>query len=176
MLSISLANTSAASCFLGKFKLQAVYQQSHSSSGALSGGITTTSQEWGGVTWQATPAAALIAAVYHVNANNGGGNATIYTIGGTYNLTKRTLLDFQIATARNSANANFGLNANSFAIQPHRQPTSGSQPVGRIRRHSASFLGDPPKHACNRYMPVARIGLTRRVCGYGVYRGAGLSK
>jgi len=40
-----------------------------------------TSQEWGGVTWQATPAAALIAAVYHVNANNGGGNATIYTIG-----------------------------------------------------------------------------------------------
>jgi predicted porin len=100
--------------FLGKFKLQAVYQQSHSSSGALSGGITVTQQEWGGVTWQATPAAALIAAVYHVNANNGGGNATIYTVGGTYNLTKRTLLDFQIATARNSANANFGLNANSF--------------------------------------------------------------
>jgi predicted porin len=100
--------------FLGQFKIQAVYQSSHSSSGTLSGGITSTQQEWGGVTWQATPAAALIAAVYHVNANNGVGNATLYTIGGTYNLSKRTLLDFQIATTRNSAHANFGLNANSF--------------------------------------------------------------
>jgi predicted porin len=100
--------------FLGQFKIQAVYQQSHSSSGAKSGGITTTQQEWGGITWQATPAAAIIAAAYHVNANNGGGNATIYTIGGTYNLSKRTMLDLQIATARNSSHANFGLNANSY--------------------------------------------------------------
>jgi len=65
------------------------------------------------VTWQATPAAALIAAVYHVNANNGAGNANIYTIGGSYNLSKRTLLDIQIATVRNSKTANFGLDANS---------------------------------------------------------------
>lgn len=100
--------------FLGQFKIQAVYQQAHSSTGAKSGGITTTQQEWGGVTWQATPAAALVAAAYHVNANNGGGNATIYTVGGTYNLSKRTLLDIQIATARNSSHANFGLNSNSY--------------------------------------------------------------
>jgi predicted porin len=69
--------------------------------------------EWGGVTWQATPAAALIAAAYHVNANNGGGNATIYTLGGSYNLSKRTLFDIQIATVRNSKTANFGLDANN---------------------------------------------------------------
>ncbi|WP_429355241.1 porin [Paraburkholderia sp. 32] len=100
--------------FLGQFKVQLNYQQAHANSGLKSGGITTTQQEWGGVTWQATPAAALIAAVYHVNANNSGGNATIYTIGGTYNLSKRTLLDLQIATIRNSDHANFGLNANSF--------------------------------------------------------------
>lgn len=100
--------------FLGKFKVQAVFEQAHSTNGAKSGGITTTTQEWGGVTWQATPAAALIAAAYHVNANNGGGNATMYTVGGTYNLSKRTLFDFQVASTRNSANANFGLNANSY--------------------------------------------------------------
>jgi predicted porin len=103
-----------ANVFLGQFKIEAVFEQSHADSGAKSGGITTTTQEWGGVTWQATPAAALIAAAYHVNANNGGGNATLYTVGGTYNLTKRTLFDFQIASTRNSSNANFALNANSF--------------------------------------------------------------
>jgi predicted porin len=101
--------------FLGQFKIQAVYQASRTSgiTNAVPGQPTTTDQEWGGVTWQATPAAALIAAVYHVNANNGGGNANIFTIGGSYNLSKRTLLDIQIATTRNSKSANFGLNANN---------------------------------------------------------------
>ena len=101
--------------FLGQFKIQAVYQAARTSgeTGVPIGTPTTTDQEWGGVTWQATPAAALIAAVYHVNANNGAGNANIYTIGGSYNLSKRTLLDIQIATVRNSKTANFGLDANS---------------------------------------------------------------
>ncbi|KUZ79553.1 porin [Burkholderia ubonensis] len=105
-----------ANVFLGPFKLQAAYQTSHADSDAanpLNNGITSTQQVWGGITWQATPAAALIAAVYHVNANHGGGNANIYTLGGTYNLSKRTLLDFQVATVRNSKNANFGLEANA---------------------------------------------------------------
>jgi len=105
-----------ANVFLGQFKLQAVYQASRTSGGAAAtsvSGSTSTDQEWGGVTWQATPAAALIAAVYHVNANKGGGNGNIYTIGGTYNLSKRTLLDIQIATVRNSKTANYGLNANA---------------------------------------------------------------
>ncbi|RFU46129.1 porin [Paraburkholderia sp. DHOC27] len=101
--------------FLGQFKIQAVYQGVRTSgeTNVPFGTPTTTDQEWGGVTWQATPAAALIAAVYHVNANNGGGNGTIYTIGGSYNLSKRTLLDIQVATARNSKTANFGLDANN---------------------------------------------------------------
>jgi predicted porin len=92
-----------------------VYQASRTSGETFVpvGTPTTTDQEWGGVTWQATPAAALIAAVYHVNANNGGGNGNIYTVGGSYNLSKRTLLDIQVASARNSKTANFGLNANN---------------------------------------------------------------
>jgi predicted porin len=100
--------------FLGQFKLQAAYQTSHANSApTANNGITSTQQVWGGLTWQATPAAAVIAAAYHVNANNGGGNANIYTLGGTYNLSKRTLLDLQVATVRNSKTANFGLEANA---------------------------------------------------------------
>ena len=105
--------TAAVNVFLGQFKLQGAYQATRSSgaTGVLSGQPTTLDQEWGGITWQATPAAAIIAAAYHVNGNNGGGNATLYTIGGSYNLSKRTLLDFQVATTRNSKGANYGLNA-----------------------------------------------------------------
>lgn len=106
--------TAAVNVFLGQFKIQGAYQAIRTT-GAATAGVAPTSldHEWGGVTWQATPAAALIAAVYHVNANKGAGNATIYTIGGTYNLSKRTLLDFQVATVQNSKTANFGLDANS---------------------------------------------------------------
>lgn len=105
-----------ANVFLGQFKLQAAYQASRadgSGTPTANAGVTATDQVWGGVTWQATPAAAITAAAYHVNANHGGGNANIYTVGGTYNLSKRTLLDIQVATVRNSKNANFGLEANA---------------------------------------------------------------
>ncbi|MXN74573.1 porin [Burkholderia sp. 4701] len=114
-----------ANMFLGQFKLQAAYQASRAD-GSGTPGVTATDQVWGGVTWQATPAAALIAAVYHVNTNHGGGNANIYTLGGTYNLSKRTLLDFQVATARNSKTANFGLNAND----PGTDPSTGNPRLG----------------------------------------------
>ncbi|MEX3957017.1 porin [Trinickia sp. EG282A] len=100
--------------FLGPFKIQGVYDAIRTSgaNGVAFGLPTSLDHEWGGVTWNITPAAAAIAAVYHVNGNNGAGNATIYTVGGTYNLSKRTLLDLQIATVRNSKNANFSLEAN----------------------------------------------------------------
>jgi predicted porin len=119
--------------FLGQFKIQGAYQavRSAGATGVLPGQPTTLDHEWGGVTWQATPAAALIAAVYHVNGNNGAGNATIYTIGGSYNLSKRTLLDIQLATARNSKNANFGLNAdNAGTSTATDNPLPGHQQSG----------------------------------------------
>jgi predicted porin len=107
--------TAGVNVFLGQFKIQAVYQASRTSgmTNTPLGSPTTTTQEWGGVTWQATPAASLVAAVYHVNANNGAGNATNYSIGSYYNLSKRTILNFQIATVRNSKTANFGLQPNA---------------------------------------------------------------
>lgn len=119
--------------FLGQFKIQGAYQavRSAGATGVLPGQPTTLDHEWGGVTWQATPAAALIAAVYHVNGNNGAGNATIYTIGGSYNLSKRTLLDLQIASTRNSKNANFGLNAdNAGTSTATDNPLPGHQQSG----------------------------------------------
>jgi predicted porin len=115
--SFSREYTAAANVFLGPIKLQAAYQAIRTSgaTGITAGTPTSLDHEWGGVTWQATPALAAIAAVYHVNGNNGAGNATMYTIGGTYNLSKRTLLDLQAATVRNSKNANFSLEANGIS-------------------------------------------------------------
>ncbi|WP_028226132.1 porin [Paraburkholderia ferrariae] len=102
--------------FLGQFKVQGGFEALRTSgmNGQLIGQPTALDHEWGGVTWQATPAAALIAAVYHVNGNNGAGNATLYTIGGSYNISKRTLFDLQVATVQNSKTANYGLNANNY--------------------------------------------------------------
>lgn len=99
---------------IGPVTLNAMYDGLRSSglTGVAAGIPTTATQEYGGVTWHATPAAALIAAVYHVNANNGAGNATMYTIGGSYNISKRTLFDIQVASVRNSNNADFSLEAN----------------------------------------------------------------
>ena len=115
VFSASREYSALVNVFLGQFKVQAAYQavRSAGATNVLPGQPTTLDHEWGGVTWQATPAAALIAAVYHVNGNNGAGNATIYTVGGSYNLSKRTLVDLQLATVQNSRAANFGLNANN---------------------------------------------------------------
>jgi len=114
--SFSREYTAMLNVFLGQFKLQGGYQAIRTSGmmGQLPGQPIALDHEWGGVTWPMMPAAALIGAVYHVNGNNGAGNATIYTVGGSYNLSKRTLLDLQVATVQNSKSANYGLNANNY--------------------------------------------------------------
>ena len=136
--SFSREYTAAAQVFLGAFKIQGAYQALRTSgaTGVALGTPTTLDHEWGGVTWQATPAVAAIAAVYHVNGNNGAGNATIYTVGGTYNLSKRTLLDIQIATARNSKNANFSLEANGVSNADNPLPGHSQSGVYAGIQHS----------------------------------------
>ena len=114
--------------FLGQFKVQGGYEALRTSGSKLTTAATSVDHEWGGVTWQATPAAALIAAVYHANANNGGGNGTMYTIGGSYNLSKRTLLDLQVATIRNSNNSTLSLEANGIGNADN--PLSGHSQTG----------------------------------------------
>ncbi|KVS70061.1 porin [Burkholderia cepacia] len=128
--------------FLGPVALRAAYQANRTSKGAATGnGPTNLDLEWAGANWQVTSAVSLIAAAYHVNANKGGGNATIYSLGGTYNLSKRTLLDLQIASARNSVAANFGL-------EPNAPGTGGVQAGGAYnenplpgRSQTGAYLG-----------------------------------
>lgn len=135
--------TAGVNVFLGQFKIQGVYQAIRTSGAASAAGASPTSldHEWGGVTWQATPAAALIAAVYHVNANKGGGNATIYTVGGSYNLSKRTLLDIQVATVRNSKTANFGLDANNAGNGGNITASDGTVSYNENPLHGKSQTG-----------------------------------
>ena len=130
--SFSREYTAAANVFLGPVKLQAAYQAIRTSgaTGIATGTPTSLDHEWGGVTWQATPALAAIAAVYHVNGNNGTGNATMYTVGGTYNLSKRTLLDLQIAHVHNSNGADFSLNATGAGASNLENPVSGHSQTG----------------------------------------------
>lgn len=70
---------------------------------------TAVDHEWGGASWQATSATALTAAIYHANANNGNGNATLYTLAGTYNLSRRTFLYTELGYVHNSSTSNIGL-------------------------------------------------------------------
>jgi predicted porin len=70
---------------------------------------TAVDHEWGGVGWQITPVTLVTAAVYHANANNGNGNATMYTLAGTYNLSKRTFLYSELGYIHNSSTSNIGL-------------------------------------------------------------------
>ncbi|MFP3693473.1 porin, partial [Burkholderia sp. SIMBA_048] len=64
---------------------------------------TAVDHEWIGAAWQINAAAAITAAVFHANANKGNGNATLYTLGGTYNLSKRTFLYTEAGYVHNSS-------------------------------------------------------------------------
>ncbi|MCO1368643.1 porin [Burkholderia multivorans] len=129
--------TLATNVFLGQVKLTAAYQASRTSGVASSPGQpTTTDHFWGGATWQATPAFSLTGAAYHINANNNGGNATMYSVGAAYSLSKRTVLSTQFATVRNSSTANFSL----FAINPAGDSVAtGNPPKGHTQ--SGAYIG-----------------------------------
>ncbi|RKP58613.1 porin [Pararobbsia silviterrae] len=84
---------------------------------------TSVDHEWGGVAWQATPAVALTGAVYHANANNGNGNATLYTLAGTYNLSKRTFLYTEFGYVHNSATSNLSVADSAYGNQSNTTST-----------------------------------------------------
>jgi predicted porin len=109
---------------------------------ALPNGVslpTAVDHEWLGAAWQVTPATGLTAAVYHANANNGNGNATMYTLGGTYNLTKRTFLYSEAAYLHNSSTSNIGLGdgyTDSYGANINDDPASGSTSTAPNFGHS----------------------------------------
>ncbi|KHK59075.1 porin [Burkholderia sp. A9] len=81
--------------------------------GALPSGVsgvpTAVDHEWVGVSYLVNPFINLTSGVYHANANKGNGNATMYTLGGTYSLSKRTFLYSEFAYLHNSSTSNLGL-------------------------------------------------------------------
>ncbi|SAK64338.1 porin [Caballeronia ptereochthonis] len=87
---------------------------------------TTVNHEWIGATWQTTPALAITGAVYHANANKGNGNATLYTLGVNYSLSKRTLLYTELGYIRNSSTSNLGLNSGLYGANVNDDPANGS--------------------------------------------------
>jgi predicted porin len=77
--------------------------------GGITGAPTAVDHEWLGVNYTVSPFVTLTGGVYHANANNGNGNATLYTLGGTYNLSKRTFLYTELGYVKNSSTSNVGL-------------------------------------------------------------------
>ncbi|CAE6702292.1 porin [Paraburkholderia aspalathi] len=87
---------------------------------------TAVNHEWIGAIWQTTPALAITGAVYHANANNGNGNATLYTLGANYSLSKRTLLYTELAYVRNSSSSNISLDSGLYGANINNDPVNGS--------------------------------------------------
>ncbi|WP_206996384.1 porin [Trinickia mobilis] len=74
----------------------------------------TVDYAWLGALWKVTPFTWLTSAVYHANANGGNGNATLFTSGATYALSKRTFLYTELGYVWNSSTSNIGL-GNGFS-------------------------------------------------------------
>lgn len=90
---------------------------------------TAVNHEWAGVAWQATGTTNLAGAIYHANANNGNGNATMYTLSGQYNLSRRTFLYTEVAYIHNSATSNIGLGdgySDPYGPNSNNDPYSGN--------------------------------------------------
>jgi predicted porin len=108
----------------------------------VSGVPTAADQEWAGLGYLVTPFLNLTAAVYHANANRGNGNATLYTLGGTYALSKRTLFYTELAFLHNSTASNIGLgngyadpygpNENQGGVSGNISPNYGHSQVGLV--------------------------------------------
>lgn len=103
----------------------------------VSGVPTAVDHEWFGVAYMVHPLLNMTAALYHANANKGNGNATMYTLGGTYSLSKRTFLYTELAYLRNSATSNVGL-GNGFLdpYGPNRTQGGATGNVGPNYGHS----------------------------------------
>lgn len=93
---------------------------------------TSVDHEWFGAAWQVTVVTTVTGAVYHANANHGNGNGTMYTFGGTYNLSKRTFLYTELGYLHNSSTSNLSLGSDSYGdnnYDPATGTASNDNPV-----------------------------------------------
>lgn len=92
---------------------------------------TRVDHEWLGAAWRVSAAAGITAAVYHANANRGNGNATLYTLGAMYNLSKRTFLYAETGYVHNSSTSNISLSDGPYGnnnYDPETNTASNSNP------------------------------------------------
>lgn len=105
---------------------------------------TAVDHEWAGATWQVNPAATLTGAVYHANANHGNGNGTLFTLAGTYNLSKQVLLYSELGYLTNSSTSNLGLDGGGYGANTVDDPVSSSASTSNPRyghRQFGAFAG-----------------------------------
>lgn len=92
---------------------------------------TSVNHEWFGAAWQINTPTQVTAAVYHANANNGNGNATLFTLAGTYALSKRTFVYTEAGYVHNSSTSNINLGNGPYGnnnFDPATGTSSNSNP------------------------------------------------
>jgi predicted porin len=110
----------AANLRLGSFLVQGAATRMFAPD-TTAGLSSTANHYWLGVGYQANPYLLVTLAAYHVDVGGGNGDAThdsrghatLYQIGSTYNLSKRTFLYANLGYVRNSSNATFSLEPNN---------------------------------------------------------------
>jgi predicted porin len=117
---------------LDKLKLFAGYENLRAPD-AVAGTPDRANHYWLGANYEVTPAVTLIGAGFHVNVNNGGGNANLFMLGANYSLSKRTLLYAGLGNVRNGSNANFSVEATN------NNPVAGQSQTGAYAGISHSF-------------------------------------
>ncbi|HEY1996668.1 porin [Paraburkholderia sp.] len=135
--------TSSREFFLGanvrvdNFKIQGAY--THLAAPDTPQGLADSANYyWLGATYTFNPAWAVTAAGFYVNVGSGAGDAlhdpsshaTMYTLGATYNFTKRTFLYGTVAYVDNSKQANFSLLANPREGSSSTSPLQGESQTG----------------------------------------------
>ncbi|WP_408271789.1 porin [Paraburkholderia agricolaris] len=110
---------------------------------------STANHYWLGTNYQATPYLLLTIGAYHVDVGNGNGDAThdahghatMYEIGSTYNLSKRTFLYATAAYVRNSGNSTFSLEPNNPGLNNSNldNPLPGHSQTGAYLGINHSF-------------------------------------
>jgi predicted porin len=138
----------AANVRLGQFLIQGAATRMLAPD-TKAGIASTANHYWLGASYQATPALMVTLAAYHVDVGNGAGDAThdasghatLYQIGSTYNLSKRTFLYANVGYVRNSANSTFSLEPNNPGLNNSNldNPLPGKSQVGSYVGINHSF-------------------------------------
>lgn len=138
----------AANLRLGSFLVQGAATRMFAPD-TPTGLASTANHYWLGVGYQANPFLLVTLAAYHVDVGQGAGNdthdahghATMYELGTTYNLSKRTFLYANVGYVHNSSNATFSLEPNNPGLNNSNldNPLPGHSQVGAYLGINHSF-------------------------------------